>query len=256
MPTSTTSARFRARAASAALAALLLSLGGLLSASPASAHDELVSSDPAADVALDALPAQIAMTFSGEIATDPGATEVQVTDASGAALADGEPVVQSNVVTQPLTGEASGAEPISGTVTVLWKVVSSDGHPISGQYSFTVSGAPSPTASPTETTTASPAPVESPSEEASTAPPIAPEPADEDATSTAEAWPWVVGGLILVGVAGAVLYLLTSRARRQRALAENRENALGGAPGSASPGDADSRPAAGSADGSDPRPGR
>ncbi len=69
------------RALTAAAAALLLAAGGLLVASPASAHDELVSTDPAADTSLDALPAQLTLTFSGELATDPGATELQVTDA-------------------------------------------------------------------------------------------------------------------------------------------------------------------------------
>ena len=84
--------------------------GGLLVASPASAHDELVSSDPAADSSLDALPAQLTLTFSGELATDPGATELQVTDAAGTSLADGDRVVEGTVVTQPLTGAASGAD--------------------------------------------------------------------------------------------------------------------------------------------------
>ncbi|WP_091491393.1 copper resistance CopC family protein [Microbacterium pygmaeum] len=245
MPTTTTSPRRPfARAAAAAVAALLLSAGGLLVASPASAHDELVSADPAADATLDALPTQLTLTFSGEIATDAGASEVQVTDAAGTTLADGAPVAQSNVLTQALTGEASGA------ITVLWKVVSSDGHPISGQYSFTVSGAATPTPTPTETPTASPAPVSTPSEQASTAPPVAPVPAED--TTTAQAWPWVVGGIVLVAVAGGIVYLLVSRARQQRALAENRANALGDPAGTSRPTGTPDATGSGSRSGSEP----
>jgi hypothetical protein len=44
----------------------------------------------------------------------------------------------------------------------------------------------------------------------------------------------VIGGLLLAGVGGAVVYLLVSRARREKELAENRERALsdGSGPGS------------------------
>jgi methionine-rich copper-binding protein CopC len=125
---------FRARAL-ALVAAFLVAVAALvLPASPAVAHDELLGSDPAAGSTVDGLPAQISFTFSGIITTDPGASEVSVTDASGAELAEGAPTAQDNELTQPLAGAASGP------LTVLWKVVSSDGHPISGEFTFTVSG--------------------------------------------------------------------------------------------------------------------
>ena len=50
--------------------------------------------------------------------------------------------------------------------------------------------------------------------------------------------PWIVFGILAVAVAGAVVYLLVSRARREKELADNRERALGGTPG------ADSEPPA------------
>lgn len=209
MPTNTTPPRSFRRAIAAAAAALLLTLGGVLVASPASAHDELVSTDPAADAVLDALPAQLTLTFSGELATDPGATELQITDAAGTTLADGEPLVEGTTVTQPLGGAASGV------VTVLWKVVSSDGHPISGEFAFSVPTTPTPT--PTPTTSATPS--NSPTESATPAPVETAVPVDSDEDSTfADVWPWVVGGLLLAAVGGAVLYLLVSRAQRRKAL--------------------------------------
>lgn len=205
MPTNTTPPRSLRRAITAAATALLLAAGGVLVASPANAHDELVSTDPAADTSVESLPDQLTLTLSGELATEPGATELQVTDASGAVLSDGDPVVEGTVVTQPLSGEASGL------VTVLWKVVSSDGHPISGEFGFTVTAAPTPTA--TATATPSEEPTVEPIEEPAAQPTEAPVPAD----SSNPALPWIIGGLLLLAaIGGAVAYLLISRARRIR----------------------------------------
>ena len=180
-------------------------------AAPAQAHDELVSADPASGSTADALPAQLTLTFSGVLSADAGASEVAVTDAAGTSLTDGAPVAADTVLTQPLAGEASGV------VTVLWKVVSSDGHPISGEYSFTVVAPASPSQEPT----ASPTPTEEPSETATpTATPTAtttvPEDPDMDAIDMR---PWFIGALLLLlAVAGAVIYLLVSRGRREAAL--------------------------------------
>ncbi|GAA1987421.1 hypothetical protein GCM10009777_22190 [Microbacterium pumilum] len=199
----------------AAFAAVLLSAGGLLVASPAFAHDELVSSDPAAESTLDALPTQLTLTFSADISTEEGANEVQVTDAAGTNLAAGAPTVQDNVLTQPLAGAASGA------VTVLWKVVSSDGHPVSGELAFTVAPAPTPT--PTETPTATPAPTASPIETITPTP--SPSVAPDDDSDVEAALPWIIGGIIVAAVGGAVIYLLVSRARREREKAALRADA-------------------------------
>lgn len=196
MATNTSLPRSLRRRLAVLTAALLLSAGGVLIAAPASAHDELVSTDPAADATLDALPEQLTLTFSGELATDPGATELQVADAGGISLADGPPIIEGTTVTQSLAGAASGV------VTVLWKVVSSDGHPISGQFAFSVSTAPTPTVTPTPSGSAAPA--DSP----------APEPSDAPTVASADdgALPWIIGGLLLLAlIVGALIYLLASR---------------------------------------------
>ncbi|MGU3643989.1 copper resistance protein CopC [Microbacterium sp. C23T] len=189
------------------LAALLVAFGVVLAtASPAHAHDELLGSDPAADSTLDALPAQLTLTFSAEIADDAGASVVEVTDASGASLVDGAPTAQDNVLTQPLAGEASGA------VTVLWKVVSSDGHPISGEFTFTVAGAPTPT----ETATPTPTETSAPTQSAEPTPTVTSEPVADEGSS---ALPWIIAGVLALALIAAVVYLLVSRSRREKALA-------------------------------------
>lgn len=210
-------------------ALLLAALAALATASPARAHDELLGSDPAAKSTVDALPAQLRLTFSGVIASEDGASEVQVTDASGATLTDGAPTAQDNVLTQPLAGEASG------TVTVLWKVVSSDGHPISGEFSFTVEDAPAPT--PTET--ASPTPDDSPAPTAVAPVATATPPADATPADGSSVLPWLIAGVLALALAGAVVYLLASRARRERALAREAASPADGAsrPGSEPPAD-------------------
>ena len=205
-------------------AALLVAFAMLLvPASPAHAHDELIGSSPSADSTVEGVPAQLTLTFSGAIAADAGASEVAVTDAAGTSLIDGAPTAQDNVLTQPLTGEASGE------ITVLWKVVSSDGHPISGQFTFTATSAPTPTPTTTGTPTPTPTGTSEPTQEPS-ATPSATVPADSGTTGS-DVWPWVLIGIVVIALGGGVAYLLVSRARREKTLADNRERALGGPSG-------------------------
>jgi methionine-rich copper-binding protein CopC len=190
----------------ALLLALLLAMAGLLmAAAPASAHDQLVSTDPVADSTLDALPAELTLTYSADILAEPGATLVQVTDATGADIADGDPVVSGATVTQALTPGATGA------VSVVWKVVSSDGHPIDGAFGFTVAAAePAPTdaASPTPSDTPEPmmTTMASPSPTLTSA-----APADDDADAPNLWWLLVV---IVVLVVVAVVWFVVARRRR------------------------------------------
>jgi methionine-rich copper-binding protein CopC len=98
-------------------------IGIVFAGAPAWAHDELIGADPATGARVDALPAEITMTFSGVLMDEPGATDVVVTDAAGTDLTSGDPVIDGTRLTQQLSGSAAGE------VTVIWRVVSSDGHP-------------------------------------------------------------------------------------------------------------------------------
>lgn len=186
----------------AVLAAAALALAALfVPAAPAFAHDELVSSDPSADEVLDALPAQITLTYSADVLASDGATVIQVTDAAGTSLTDGAPTVSGTAVTQALAGTASGA------VTVVWRVVSSDGHPIDGTFAFTVPAAPTPTETPTPTATASTTPAPEPTVTVTSTP------APTENTAEASPLPWILLAVALVVVIGAVVWILLTRGR-------------------------------------------
>lgn len=189
----------------AAIAAAFALIGAVAAAPPALAHDELVSTDPAADTTMAELPAELTLTFSSEIADDEGANVVEVTDETGADLTDGALSVRDNILTQPLSGPASGA------VTVLWKVVSSDGHPISGEFSFTVEQA-QPTPVPTVTVTITPTPEPTASESPTAT--ATPEPV---AAAGSSPWPWIIGIVLAAGLVAGVVYLIVARPRRAAA---------------------------------------
>lgn len=122
----TFSAHARAATATGLLA---LSLGF----TPAYAHDELVSTNPAADTTLEQAPSELELTYSGDIMDVAGANQVRVTNAAGETVTEGEPEVDRTVVTQDLATQETG-----DTYTVTWRVVSSDGHPIQGTFTYTV----------------------------------------------------------------------------------------------------------------------
>ena len=201
------------RALIAALAAALLTaLMLLLPLTAASAHDELVASDPAAGATVDALPEAITLTYSAELLSSGSSTVVEVVAADGTSLAAGAPSVVGAVVTQPLTGTANGA------VTVTWRVVSSDGHPISGEFAFDVVGA-----APTETPTAAPTAVPAPSETATPEPTTTTLAVDDDRDAdAADPLPWVLGAVALLAVIVLVVWLLGARARQQKQIARDR----------------------------------
>lgn len=200
---------FVRRLCAAVLTALAVTAASVaLVASPAAAHDELLSTDPANGTTVATLPAQITLTFSASVLAGETGNEVQVTDASGASLTDGAPVIADNVVTQALTGSASGA------VQVLWRVVSQDGHPVSGELAFTVTGAstPSTTASSTPAATITPKASASP---APTTPATTAPTASDDGTSPTV---WIIGGAIAIAALAVIVYLLTKRSRQAKKL--------------------------------------
>ncbi|MCT2022068.1 copper resistance CopC family protein [Kocuria marina] len=127
----------------AALFAALMALALVVAtAGPASAHDELVRTNPQADAKLEKAPTTLELTFSGNI-QDIG-SEVRVTDSHGTDMTRGTLAAQNTAVSQPLREGGDEDE----TYTVTWRVVSQDGHPIEGTFTYTVGDGAATAASP------------------------------------------------------------------------------------------------------------
>lgn len=197
----------------AVIFAFVVAISVFASVAPAAqAHDALATSDPAPDAVLDVAPTQIALTFTGNILGDAGANAIAVTDAAGAAVHTGDLVVDGAVVTQPLS---PGLE--NGTFHVVWRVVSSDGHPISGEYTFelndpnaTPSAAPSTSATPSAepTASASAEPSAEPTESATNE-----QPGDQGEGGLGA---WGIVGIIAAVLVVVVLVIVIIRSRAQR----------------------------------------
>lgn len=131
---------------SIAFVALLLMTAFFSSASHA--HSALVSSDPAAGSSLTAFPENITLTFNEELLTLGGSRSnyLELIAPSGESIELGE----SAVIGERLTAKVLNDDPNSGSFTVLYRVVSGDGHVIRGEFQFTVE--PSPLADPLDGT--------------------------------------------------------------------------------------------------------
>jgi methionine-rich copper-binding protein CopC len=109
----------------------------LAPASPAAAHNSLQAANPARDARLSTPPKQITLTFLQRL--DPAFTTIVLSDADQRKIPTGEPAVTGAMGTVPIS------QPLAnGSYTVAYRVVSTDGHPVQGSYSFTVAD---PTAS-------------------------------------------------------------------------------------------------------------
>ncbi|HKG52244.1 MAG TPA: copper resistance protein CopC [Actinomycetales bacterium] len=128
----------RRRAAGATFVLALLTALSLALAPAANAHDELVSSSPGSGDTV-APPGALTLTYSERL-VDTG-YRVVVRGPSGEVRGDVR-VSGDQVVTR-------FAEPLAaGPYDVVWRVVSADGHPVSGKLSFRVRAVATPSASP------------------------------------------------------------------------------------------------------------
>ena len=120
--------RAMARAAVAAVAVVVVAVG---LAGPASAHDVLISSNPADGATLATVPTSLTFTFDQPVQNfDP---VVSLVGPDGRQYATGTPAISGNVVTGTV-----GTGP-SGAYTAAYRVVSADGHPVSGEVHFSMS---------------------------------------------------------------------------------------------------------------------
>jgi len=116
------------------LAAVVLSAGAvvLVTAAPAWAHSGIVASTPEEGATLTELPEEFSVT-ANETLLDlggQGVFQLQIRDADGGYYGDGcVSIVDATMSAEPVLGT-------SGDYTMLWQVVSADGHPVSGEIPF------------------------------------------------------------------------------------------------------------------------
>ncbi|WP_036964839.1 copper resistance CopC family protein [Promicromonospora kroppenstedtii] len=167
----------------------------LATAAPASAHDKLVSSDPASDQTLAEAPATVSLTYSADV-LDMGAAVV-VTDGDGTDWVSDAPAIDGATVTAALDTDMP-----DGGYEIRWRVVSSDGHPITGIVPFAVGDGEEPGAGS--------GPAGRAGDDAAASEPEASEPAKEagtpnssqNQTAQEDEGPWRV---VLVGAGGAAV---------------------------------------------------
>lgn len=137
-----------------ALAAAALALVVVVSSTvPASAHDQIRSTTPADGQQVVAAPTEVSLVFTEDVLSL-GAVVV-VADSTGKDWADGSVLLDGTEATQTLEkGMPDGA------YQVRWRVVSADGHPVSGSFTFAVgTRAPADSARPTSTAAPTATPV-------------------------------------------------------------------------------------------------
>lgn len=138
------------RLGAAALAAAPILAIVVLTAPSAHAHSSLIASSPAAGSTLTQQPGAVELTFSEAVQTE--FAQVAVLDDAETEFQAGEPQVVGSVVTQ-----AVGTLP-DGNYTISYRIVSADGHPVTGTVDFTVAAGTSETGSPVLTQSAEPIP--------------------------------------------------------------------------------------------------
>ncbi|MET1065465.1 MAG: copper resistance CopC family protein [Arthrobacter sp.] len=174
----------------AILAAVLLS-----AVAPASAHDAAESTSPASGATVAMPPEKVSVTFNKNPLSL--GSQMMVNDSAGTNWGDGAIEIVDNVASQKLKPGAP-----AGAYTVVWRVVSSDSHPIEGTFTFTATaGAEGSTAAAAVPTMAS------------AQPGITPAPAPQ--ANASEPFPWSI--VIFVGTAIGIVVVLGLMTKRRLA---------------------------------------
>lgn len=166
----------------------------------ATAHTALTGSDPVENATVASAPSTVTLTFSEDI--NANFANVALNSADGRNWIDGSARVDGPRLTASVGADLPG----NGVYTVAYRVVSADGHPVTGSYTFTLAGAPSaPTSSTASAATSTSSPAAAPS--------------DSTASGGSNTASWIgiaaVAGLAL----GGVIAFRQSRRRKQDAAA-------------------------------------
>jgi methionine-rich copper-binding protein CopC len=203
---------FQVAAAFAAATALVV-----VAPATATAHNYLVSSTPQQGEVLTSLPDQFVITTNDDLldlGDGAGGFALQIIDSDGLYYGDGCVAVEGPSMT------ATAALGAPGQYTIVWQVVSIDGHTVSDQLTFTwqpddISQSSAGSATPPECSVSN-EPEEQPEAETPGEPTDAPAEPSESDDSAAEGFPtdllWIGGAIIAVAIAaGATMVALGRR---------------------------------------------
>jgi copper resistance protein C len=167
--------------------AVLVALALLAGAGPAAAHNSLVSSDPPAGASLPAGPPRVTLTFDLPVST--GFNRITVTGPGNTTWNSGEVTTSGNTASTAVVPLGPAGEYVIG-----YRVVSADGHPVSGTVQFRL----------IETGTGTPVPPE----EVAASTDATGEPGDGPPV-----WPWALAAVALLGT-GVVVALRLGKVGR------------------------------------------
>ena len=113
---------------------LLVLLASSIQSPIAQAHTKLVSGSPAAGVVVDLWPTKVVLEFDEQLQNigDEKANFVVINNAVGDQVSETDEVIEGNTISVTLSPNE-----IKGPVLVFYHVVSTDGHPVEGEYKFT-----------------------------------------------------------------------------------------------------------------------
>ena len=116
----------------AALAALFL----IFSAPLSLAHGQIVSTYPLKDSKSSPAPSQVWIEFDGKLQLIEGevVNTLKVTDSTGLVVSSEEAVIEGARISTQVSDQSVG-----GVFTVQYRIVSEDGHPVEGSYTFEAS---------------------------------------------------------------------------------------------------------------------
>jgi len=128
------------RGSTVGLAAAALTAGTIAwGAAPALAHDELIGSNPKDGASLASAPTRVILYF--EEAPGDGPATLNVVGPAGQPVTASSPAVSGATVSAPLKTLTA-----QGHYTITFRIISDDGHPVSGTLGFTLTADPSPAA--------------------------------------------------------------------------------------------------------------
>ena len=108
----------------------------VLSSPLASAHGEIVSTFPEQYSNATPIPTQVWIQFDGNLQTLDGQAinTIDVVDSTGLTVSFGDPIIDGGKISTKLSGQSA-----PGVFTVNYRIVSEDGHPVEGSYTFNAS---------------------------------------------------------------------------------------------------------------------